>query len=82
MRVDVNTNHAALYSHWKPSLSLLKQQVGLTHRYTIVKGTEKKTWPVLNRPTRQPVMFLRKHKDKHFLWTRHFDRNCVCNPAV
>jgi len=41
MRVDVNTNHAALYSHWKPSLSLLKQQVGLTHRYTIVQGTEK-----------------------------------------
>ena len=31
---------------------------------------------------RAGVMFLRKYKENKFLWTQHFGRRCVCNPAV
>jgi hypothetical protein len=63
------------------TLRLTKERSVVTHRYTILQETEK-TWPILNRPTIKHVMFLRKYKDKHFLWIHHFDRRCVCHPAV
>jgi hypothetical protein len=36
---------------------------------------------MLNRTTLKHVTFVRKPKNKHFLWTQCFDRRCVCNPT-
>jgi len=45
----------------------MKESFVVTQRYTVLKETENK-WPVLKRPTRQHVMFLRKYKDKQFFF--------------
>jgi hypothetical protein len=79
MRVDVNTKHAALYRHWKPSLSRLKQQFGLTHRYTILQGTEKKIDRSSVDRHVSMLCFYENIRTGNFLWKQHFGR-CVCNP--
>jgi hypothetical protein len=43
----------------------MKQQLVLTHRYTMLQGT-KEMWWIPHRPTFKQVIFLRKHKDKGF----------------
>jgi hypothetical protein len=63
----------------------MKQLLVLTHRYTVLQETEK-TLPIINRPTREHVTFLRKYKDKFFLCVCGYktttENVCFCNPAV
>ena len=48
-------------------MSLMKQQYVVTHRYTFLQETEKKTSQSRNRPTFKHVMFLRKCKETAML---------------
>jgi hypothetical protein len=50
-------------SHFSHSILLLKQQFIISHLYTAWQEAEE-TWLILNKPTLQPVTFLRKYKDK------------------
>jgi len=50
-------------------------------RHTVLQERER-TWPILNRPALNNLMFSRKYKDKEFFVDHHFDRRCVCNRKV
>jgi hypothetical protein len=55
----------------------MKQQFVVTHRYTILQETEK-PWPILNRPTFNHEMFLRKYKEKQFFVdTKRWQKVCL-----
>jgi hypothetical protein len=66
---------------YKISISLMKQWLDVTHRYSFTGDRENKTWQILKRPTFKYIMFLRKYKEKQFSWMQDFDR-CVCNQTV
>ena len=49
------------------SMSIIKQQFAVIHRYTILQQRgKKKTQQILNGQTRKHVMFLRKYTAKQF----------------
>jgi len=46
-------------------MSLMKEQIAVTPRHTVIQQTEK-DWPSLNTPTAKCFTFLWKYKDKQF----------------
>ena len=76
-----NIIYRQTYAKIYRTISPKKEQLVLTHQYTILQRAEK-NWPRLYRPNLQHVMFSRIYKNRQTLWTQHFDRRCDCNPAA
>jgi len=68
---------------FRESITHVKQQFVVTHRYTVLLQVTETT---STQPVDQCkyVIFLGRYKEKQFffMWAHQFDRRCACNPTV